>query len=399
MRQENSSKSILLVEDEALIAMTEAAMLEKNGYKVETVRSAKKAIAAVQENKFDLILMDIDLGSDKMMGTEAAEIILEKHDIPIVFLTSHSEKAMVDKVKGITNYGYVLKNAGEFVLLESVSMAFTLFESNKKIKEDEAELSAIYESAPVLMILVDKDRRVRKANAFAAGFSGTIAEALIGKRGGEALRCLNALDDPKGCGYGPKCNSCKIREIVLQTFENNQIYRKTEASLPFEVKGKRTTLTFLVSTSLLNLRDEQLCLVAIEDITELKNTQRLLEESEKNVKQLFQLTPDALLLADAETGIIVQANAAAEDLFGIPADALIGMNQADLYPDDQHTKAEKEFKKGEELLKEPLPPLEMNIDGSGNKKKTVELRASAFYMNKKLHLLGAFRDITERKNR
>lgn len=73
--------------------------------------------------------MDIDLGDGKMDGTEAAEMILNEYELPIVFLTSHAEKEMVEKGKGITRYGYVLKNAGEFVLIEAITMAFELIPS------------------------------------------------------------------------------------------------------------------------------------------------------------------------------------------------------------------------------------------------------------------------------
>ena len=56
--------------------------------------------------------MDIDLGRG-MDGTEAAQAILEDHDIPIVFLSSHTEKDVVDKTEKITSYGYVDQGFGD----------------------------------------------------------------------------------------------------------------------------------------------------------------------------------------------------------------------------------------------------------------------------------------------
>jgi PAS domain S-box-containing protein len=127
----NQVRSILLVEDEAIIAMVESKLLERNGYAVSAVMSGEKAIEVVKEDNFDLILMDIDLGPGKMTGTKAAEIILEDHDIPIVFLSSHTEQAIVEKTEGITSYGYIVKNSGDTVLLASIKMAFRLFEAKK----------------------------------------------------------------------------------------------------------------------------------------------------------------------------------------------------------------------------------------------------------------------------
>src|SRR6056297_439982 len=134
------NEKILLVEDEALIAMGTVKLLENHGFELVTARKGEKAIAAVdQDSDISLILMDIDLGKG-MDGTEAAKEILKYHDIPIVFLTSHSEKEYVDRVKEITRYGYVLKNSGEFVLIESIKMAFELFEANQHRKQHEQQL-------------------------------------------------------------------------------------------------------------------------------------------------------------------------------------------------------------------------------------------------------------------
>lgn len=160
----DDKKTILLVEDEALIAINEAALLEKHGFEVITAYNAEKAIKTVQENNIDLILMDIDLGKGKMDGNEAAEIILGEQELPIVFLTSHTEKEMVDKVKGITRYGYVLKNCGEFVLIESINMAFELFRAHQKEQESLKRFSTIFNQAAVGIAQVSPDGRFVDVN-------------------------------------------------------------------------------------------------------------------------------------------------------------------------------------------------------------------------------------------
>ena len=127
---------LLLVEDEALIALSESRLLEKHGYQVVTAKSGEEAIAVCTTNpEIALILMDIDLGRG-MDGTVAARHILELRELPIVFLTSHAEREYVERVKQITNYGYVLKTSGEFVLIESINMAFSLFEANRNLKRE-----------------------------------------------------------------------------------------------------------------------------------------------------------------------------------------------------------------------------------------------------------------------
>jgi PAS domain S-box-containing protein len=133
-------KIILLVEDDAIIALTEKMSLETYGYSVVTVSSGEKALKTMKERAdIDLILMDIDLGTG-IDGTEAAEHILADFDIPILFLSSHTERDVVEKTEGISTYGYVVKNSGITVLDAAIKMAFRLYEAKIREAEKEKEL-------------------------------------------------------------------------------------------------------------------------------------------------------------------------------------------------------------------------------------------------------------------
>jgi len=132
---ESKSRRILLVEDEPILAMTEKIQLEKYGYSVKTASTGEKAVETVStSNDIDLILMDINLGTG-IDGTQAAQIILQDHDIPIVFLSSHTDPEVVEKTEKITSYGYVVKNSRITVLDASIKMAFKLFDANRKKNE------------------------------------------------------------------------------------------------------------------------------------------------------------------------------------------------------------------------------------------------------------------------
>jgi CheY-like chemotaxis protein len=139
---------ILLVEDDHIIAMSEKITLEKYGYSVVTAPSGEKAIEMVDKAEgLDLVLMDIDLGKG-IDGTQAAAEILSRHDIPIVFLSSHTEPEVVEKTKKITPYGYVVKNSAITVLDASIKMAFKLFYANKKTPESEQKYYFLSDSIP-----------------------------------------------------------------------------------------------------------------------------------------------------------------------------------------------------------------------------------------------------------
>ena len=129
-----NKETLLLVEDEILVAMEKQQELEKYGYNVVTVHTGEDAVAISRGNyKIDLILMDIDLGSG-IDGTEAAGLILKERKIPVIFVSSHIEPKIVEKTEKITSYGYVEKSSNITVLDASIKMAFKLFNAKEKIE-------------------------------------------------------------------------------------------------------------------------------------------------------------------------------------------------------------------------------------------------------------------------
>lgn len=141
----SDQKTILLVEDEAILSLIKKLQLEKEGYAVISVHTGEMAldIFCSARNQIDLILMDIDLG-EGIDGTETARKILEKHDLPLIFLSSHTEKEFVDKTESILNYGYVVKNSSFTVLDASIKMAFKLFLSKQELQRQLDETQSLY---------------------------------------------------------------------------------------------------------------------------------------------------------------------------------------------------------------------------------------------------------------
>jgi two-component sensor histidine kinase/DNA-binding response OmpR family regulator len=126
-------KKLLLVDDEIIIALSTKLALEKLGYQVLLAHSGESAIETMRETPgIDLVLMDIDLGRG-LDGTKTAEIILHSHNVPVIFLSSHTEPEIVEKTEKITSYGYIVKNSGTTILAASIKMAFKLFASQTEL--------------------------------------------------------------------------------------------------------------------------------------------------------------------------------------------------------------------------------------------------------------------------
>lgn len=100
---------VLIVEDEALVAHDISATLREFGYSiVDTVDTAEASIDAVRDKKPDIVIMDIMLKGE-YDGIDAAEMIKNEHDIPIIFLSTHTEEGIIKRATKQVPYGYLLK--------------------------------------------------------------------------------------------------------------------------------------------------------------------------------------------------------------------------------------------------------------------------------------------------
>ncbi len=127
---------ILLVEDEALIAINTASKIEELGYDVSYAISGSKAMIHCNNNDVDLILMDIDLGNSSD-GVTIAQNILKLYDIPIVFMSSHTETKIIARTEEVTSYGYIVKGSNINVVGVAIKMALKLFNAHTKLNASE----------------------------------------------------------------------------------------------------------------------------------------------------------------------------------------------------------------------------------------------------------------------
>ncbi|RNI15491.1 PAS domain S-box protein [Methanohalophilus sp. RSK] len=215
----------------------------------------------------------------------------------------------------LLNVSPLLKTYPTDVILQHIDITERKL-AEEEIIRSEDELAAIYKNAPIVMMLLDNESRIRNINDYGAKFTESSAKNLMGLRTGEALRCLHHLDDPGGCGYGPFCDECTVRNTVLETFETGNPHDMVEATLPFSVEGKEKELTFLVSTCLINIDRESGVLVSLLDITERKSMEKVLKKSEKRFKEIYLESPIPIEIYNSE-GHLIDANTSCLKLFGI----------------------------------------------------------------------------------
>lgn len=103
------TKSVLIVEDDENMAETLSEALQQLDYNVAgAVTNGADAIACVQNNVPDIIIMDIELLGD-MDGVQTSKEILLISEVPVVYLTGWTDDKTLDKVKKTNPFGYIVK--------------------------------------------------------------------------------------------------------------------------------------------------------------------------------------------------------------------------------------------------------------------------------------------------
>lgn len=140
-----AAPTIIIVEDDALIAVDLKQHLEELGYVVmDSFTAAEAAINYLEQRQPgmalpDLVMMDIVL-QGKMDGIQAAEIIRDQWAIPLIFTTAYAEMDRVNRAKLTYPFGYLLKPYHERDLTITVAMALFAGESDRKRRAAEQAL-------------------------------------------------------------------------------------------------------------------------------------------------------------------------------------------------------------------------------------------------------------------
>lgn len=305
MKTENQ-KNILLVEDDSVTAIIETALLNKYGFKVIAAKSGEEAVEIVSgSTDIDLILMDINLG-EGMDGTEAAEIILEKRDIPLIFLSSHTEVEIVEKTEGITSYGYIVKNSGETVIIVSIKMAFRLFESRLLEKRKEEALCAernfnktLVELSPAFFVAISSDGKVIMMNKSMLNALGYTFDEISGKN------YINTLV-PESDRAGLSAVFDKIINDNKLTVNVNRIKAKDGGVLIVEWQGipvfQGDTYNFFLGVGI--------------DITARVRAEEKAREHAVFRNRVFESSKLPIIVIDAESYEYIDCNMAAVEIYG-----------------------------------------------------------------------------------
>ncbi len=151
---------ILIVEDEALIALSIEGRLRNLGHEVCGIAaSGEEALGQAEALKPDLVLMDIRLAGD-MDGIETAALIRERLAIPVVYLTAHADEATLERAKWTDPYGFLLKPFQECDLRIGIDMALHRRATELRARESEEMFRLVTEGIDDVFWLSSPDLSV-----------------------------------------------------------------------------------------------------------------------------------------------------------------------------------------------------------------------------------------------
>lgn len=327
---DTARKKILFVENNVMPATAELEALNQSGYDVLIAASGGEAIDRVKTDRsIDLVLIDIALDG-RIDGAEAAKQILAAMNIPVMFLTSHTEQELVEKTCGITHYGYVLKNSCNIVLESSIKMAFDLFEANNRRGRFEDRLRTlsdhISKGFAYCRIILDEEGRPEdfeyiEVNDSFERLSGIKKEDITGKRVTEVIP--------------------GIKEIHPELFTicGTAALTGTPASFEMEFKPHARRLSIEVYK-----REYGYFVALFEDITERRKVEHALRESEENFRN-FVDSADVIFIVGSLDGKIIYTNRVTTSKLRYRPEELVNMNILDLHSAESRNEAKDIFMK------------------------------------------------------
>jgi len=203
-------------------------------------------------------------------------------------------------------------------------VASTLFgrlkRSEERLRAANLEATIIQRSAPVMLLVMDEQLRVRKANDLAVQFAGLTASGAVGLGPGDAIGCVNAWANPEGCGHSPACPACSIRRAASDTLLTGKNHNSMEAWVSVSTAGGESQARcWLISTVAMQFdASSRSVLVCAQDITERKHTEsQVIEQRDRLQRQseLINFSHDAIIVADANR-TITGWNNGAEEMYG-----------------------------------------------------------------------------------
>ncbi|MFH0789746.1 MAG: PAS domain S-box protein [Pseudomonadota bacterium] len=382
--QGSNKPKILIVEDEAIIAVDLKSHLEHLGYAVLAhLNSAEKALGLIEQAPPDLVLMDIVL-KGKMDGIEAADLIRSRWDIPIVFLTAYADHERLDRAKLVYPFGYIIKPFQDNDLKITIEMALFVSKVDKErrkaeeaLRESEKKYHELFDFLPIPVYEMDLETNITSANrAIYEIFRGSEEDLKKGLKAWQLISPEEIEKSSRNIQRLLKGEPVEDTEYTLRRLDGS-VFPAIVISSAIYRDGKPVGLRG-----------------AIVDITDRKQAEEGFRQSEARYRTLVEESFDGIFIQRGSK--IVFANQRLHKMLGYQEGELEGRDHWVVYHPDYQSIALKRAQarmSGEEALSQ----YEVKLQCKDGTTFDGEVRARAILFGQEPGIQVWIRDITERK--
>ena len=297
---------ILMVGTEAAVATDLQSRLGLLGYQVAWIAATGEAgLALAEAQRPDLVLMDLQLPGVRE-GVAAAGLVRRRYGLPVVFVTADVENSTLHEAQRAEPLGYIHRPFQNHELQTVLAVALCQHrrqEELRRLNQARALLSHV-EHANSIILRMDREGRITFFNEFAESFFGYTEEEMLGRN---VVGTIVPSTDSSGRDLAQMIRDIAIHPEQYVSNENENMRRSGErvwtAWTNKPVLDEHGTVT------------EILCIG--NDVTERMRAQEALQRSERNYREIFNASNEAIFVLDANTGAVLDINDTMLRMYGL----------------------------------------------------------------------------------
>jgi len=139
----------------------------------------------------------------------------------------------------------------------------------------ERYLRTVLDAFPAPVLIVDRELRIHDANLAARNLLAEEPKLHLRRLCGDLLHCIHARGADGGCGNTTFCGDCVLRQTAGAVADGGMIFRQT-SEMKLERDGETREAWFLVTGAPMKYEDNDLVVLTLEDVTELKRLHGIL---------------------------------------------------------------------------------------------------------------------------
>ncbi|HBF87114.1 MAG TPA: hypothetical protein DDX39_00620 [Bacteroidales bacterium] len=366
------AKRILIVEDDKMLSTIYKMFLNDLGHELIGIYSnANEAIHKCENELPDVILMDILLPGETD-GITAANIIQEKYDVPIIFVSSITDEKTIQRAVCTKSYGFLVKPIDKTELGILIELAYSKHKFDKEIKIKEYRYRKLIEDSHNAVLLITNNQ-IEYINISGLKLFGTIhIENMLDKpiaqyiEDENATAFTNSLEDAI-----VKDNKIYFENIKFKTIANDYFWAK-------------------ISGSVINYKNQKTIQLVVKDVTEELKTKNISSEQDNIIDNIY----DGILTINL-AGKIKHLNKGAEKIFETSKENVIGRNLNEVFKLSDSVFVNEKIL--EPVLEKGFLELKLDFNGKNGFKKVIQHTFSTL-KNENKQVIGIVcysKDLTE----